>query len=258
MSPVHLWINFFLERPLYEEGQLSALQALLYRHLPTWCSRLAAASDEDTDGIVVSSQTTLYQAVHEAAPPRKYGLADAVLTGSYDGLALFLDSSRKAFPPESNGFSVEIVDVISIEGKTASTWASEFFHDVPNSLPVRYGNARCAEEFDVKNLDTTGGGAHAIGVNLQQSLPGLYWLNFFGKPYLTLIGRERLLSAPAYKVETIDDGVLVALDSDPAAWRTPAYRNCEERTLDHLGRKYFFQRREPGAETIGADFLPAR
>jgi len=27
MSPVHLWINFFLERPLYEEGQLSALQA---------------------------------------------------------------------------------------------------------------------------------------------------------------------------------------------------------------------------------------
>jgi hypothetical protein len=255
---MHLWVNFFLERPLFEEGQLSALQTLLHRHLPTWCTRLVAARDEDSDGATVDSQRSLHQAVQEAAPQGKYGLGEAVLTGSYEGLALFLDSSRKAFPPESNGFSVEIVDITAVEGKQASTWAWEFFRDVPNSLAVRYGNARSAEEFERKNLDTTGGGARAIGVNLQESLPGLYWLNFLGRPYQTLIGKERLLSTPAYRVETIDGGTLIALDSAPAAWETPAYGNREERSLDHLGRKYFFQRRKPEAVTVGADFLPPR
>jgi hypothetical protein len=59
MTSVHLWLNFFLEQPLFEERQLSALQALLNVHLPTWSARLVAAKDEDTEGVAVNSLRTL-------------------------------------------------------------------------------------------------------------------------------------------------------------------------------------------------------
>jgi hypothetical protein len=37
-------------------------------------------------------------------------------------------------------------------------------------------------------------------------IPDVYWLTFFGPPYVKLFGRERLLSAPAYKVEELSYG----------------------------------------------------
>jgi hypothetical protein len=84
--------------------------------------------------------------------------------------------------------------------------------------------------------------------------PGLYWLNFFGAPYVDLMGRERLLTAPAYEVKPVDDGVLIALDSSANAWQTAAYRQREQAVIAHLGEKYFFSRHDPARQTVAPDF----
>jgi hypothetical protein len=56
----------------------------------------------------------------------------------------------------------------------------------------------------------------AVGLDFARYLPGVFAANFFGPPYVELIGRERLMAAPASQVASVDDGVLVALDDDPA------------------------------------------
>lgn len=38
-----------------------------------------------------------------------------------------------------------------------------------------------------------------------QRLAQVYWLNYFGQPYLEMFGRERVLNAPCYSVEAFDN-----------------------------------------------------
>jgi len=68
------------------------------------------------------------------------------------------------------------------------------------------------------------------------------------------MGQERLLSAPAYEVKSVDDGVLIALDSSADAWETVAYREREQAVIEHLGKQYFFSRHDPGRQTVAPDF----
>ncbi len=74
---------------------------------------------------------------------------------------------------------------------------------------------------------------------------------FFGRPYVEEIGRERLLSAPAYRVEAIGEaGVAIQLTEDPFdALRFEApFLEARERVKHHLGEDLFFR--------LGADGNP--
>jgi hypothetical protein len=95
---------------------------------------------------------------------------------------------------------------------------------------------------------------HAIGVFLEDSLPGLYWLNYFGPPYTKLFGKERLLSAPGFEVGEADGGVLVALDEVPMTWTGGEYRAREAAVIDHLGREFFFSKDTPERKTVAPEF----
>jgi hypothetical protein len=98
----------------------------------------------------------------------------------------------------------------------------------------------------------------AIGIDVSNALPGLYWLNFFGRPYRDLIGRERLLGAPAYATAELDDGILLCVDADARDWDTPVHGEIERRILEHLGPQYFFSRRHPRRKGVAPDFgIPA-
>lgn len=94
----------------------------------------------------------------------------------------------------------------------------------------------------------------AIGRDFGRFLPGVFWLNFFGHRYRQMIGDERLRSAPAEEVAVIDDGVLIAIAGDPAAWDTPEYAVCEQRIRSHLGAELFFSKAEPERLTVAPDW----
>ena len=111
-----------------------------------------------------------------------------------------------------------------------------------------------SDEYDAKNISHEGGGTEAVGVDVSRYLPGLYWLNFFGKPYCELIGLERLLDTPAHEVKGVDDGVLVRLSKDSREWEREDYREAERKVLNHIGRQYCFSKEEPNQKTVAPDF----
>jgi hypothetical protein len=251
---MHLWCAFYVSRPIFGEAQLDELQRVIEEILPHWSSGMSVAKDEDSkDRIAVGHDDRLHDCLHRVAPPKR-GLGSAVLFGAQRDLAFYLQHSEPALPPESNEIAIEIYRLPTVENQTASAWAREAFEAIAARLPIRYANAYADEEYYAKNMVDDETGVRAIGAKITHATPGLYWLNFFGRPYLDLIGRERLLSVPAYEVKPVDDGVLIALDSSADAWTTAAYQQREQAVIEHLGKQYFFSRHDPARQTVAPDF----
>jgi len=47
-----------------------------------------------------------------------------------------------------------------------------------------------------------------------ERLPGVYWANFFGRPYIDFFGREKLLATPCCEVREISDNLILLLTAD--------------------------------------------
>lgn len=47
-----------------------------------------------------------------------------------------------------------------------------------------------------------------------ERLPGIYWANFFGRPYIEFFGREKLLSTPCYDVREISRDLILLLTAE--------------------------------------------
>jgi len=89
--------------------------------------------------------------------------------------------------------------------------------------------------------DLTGGHVQwGFAPELRRGLPTLYWRNLLGRPYVDLIGRAALLSAPAFSVEERTWGIRLQLTSELPTDRTfDAFRSTRERVMDHVGRRFF-------------------
>jgi hypothetical protein len=250
---MHLWLDFYVGRPMFGAVQLDGLQSAINELLPQWSSTLRATEGEASPRVAtVDRQLRLYDAVHRvAAPKRGVGLVE--LAGAYEGVAFFLIHCEHALPAELNHLAIEVYEPI-VEGQPTCAWAREMFEALPRRLPIRHGNVRTREEYTAKNMIDDETGVRAIGPNLADGLKGLYWLNYFGPPYVELIGRERLLSAPAYEVKQVGDGILLALDESADAWQTLAYQRCERDVIEHVGKQFFFSRWEPDRELVAPDF----
>lgn len=250
-----LWIRAYLQQPVFHDRLMRALHQAIDEHLPQWSADLRVAKNPDAKNVAsVGRGGDLSQAIQQAAPPRR-GLGSAVLKGAYKGLIFYLDSCEETLPPELNYISVEVNRVMAVDDRAPPEWAKGFFEGIASLLPVRYGNVRLSEEFDAKNLIDDANGLRAVGVNLSVSLPGLYWLNYFGAPYVRLIGKDRLLSSPAYDAKRVGNGVLIALDVSPLNWQSAAYKEREAATISHIGRDYFFLKSEPTRQRVAPDFL---
>jgi hypothetical protein len=136
-----------------------------------------------------------------------------------------------------------------VEGVSAPVWTRRAFEKLCQGLSPVHGHAEFHEEYDAKNMVHDDGGTRAVGVNVRRHLPGLYWLNFFGRPYCELVGEERILGAPAEEARRVDAGVLVALDESPANWNSDSYKSVEDRVRSHLGEEFFFSKEQPDRDT---------
>jgi hypothetical protein len=67
--------------------------------------------------------------------------------------------------------------------------------------------------------------------------PELQWMNFFGKPYIDLFGKEKLLSAPAYRVESLGSNVIAIQTTDNVF--EPIPDTVREKIKRYLGENAF-------------------
>jgi hypothetical protein len=252
----HLDLKLYPELPVFQDGVLKTLHSLINQHLPQWSTELQVTEDDySRGGVKVGRDGDLSQGIQQAAPLRHgFGVGSAILKGAYKGLTIYLDHCNETLPPNLNYISVELYRLAAVEDHTPPEWAWSFFEALVSVLPVRYGRANLDAEFRAKNLIDDTEGLRAVGVKLDVALPGLYWLNHFGAPYLKLIGKDRLLSAPVYQAKGAGEGVLIALDASPLSWESTAYREREQQAIGHIGPQFFFSKGDPERRTVAPDF----
>lgn len=72
-----------------------------------------------------------------------------------------------------------------------------------------------------------------VPINLQVRHPELHWMAFFGKPYIELFGRDKLLNAPCYSTESIgSDIIALQMTESPFHAVTDEMRNAVKTFLD--------------------------
>jgi hypothetical protein len=117
-------------------------------------------------------------------------------------------------------------------------------------------------EFHDSNLHDDVDGVWALGRDVRLSLPGVFWLNFFGPAYAQLIGKERMLSVPDTKARTQNGNVILELYANPEDWSTSAGQGLHRSTIARLGGQFFFDKLRPERPTHATDFglapLPER
>jgi hypothetical protein len=138
-----------------------------------------------------------------------------------------------------------------IAGEDATNWARVVFREMVDATQPTYARAGAVAEFQAKNVVSDAQGTRAVGVDIARSLPGLYWLNYFGPRYGQVFGADRIHNVDAPVVEPVGDGVIVGLDEDPLRWNSEVYVETERRVESHLGPLAFHSRAEPNRKTIG-------
>jgi hypothetical protein len=272
MSPIKL--NFFFDRSLIAEDQMSVLQSALREVAPSWAAGLHAYErgkprveiDVARPGALFDAMKTeaLRRGPTHARLVRVYGpgpyerpSGSAELRGVGRSIVIVLKLDEWAYAPVSgawhfgNCVSLQVVSP-KVERTDAATWSRQAFELLCARLSPVWAKAHSSDEYESKNISREEGGA--IGIDVSRYLPGIYWLNFFGKPYCDLIGRENLLSSPADECKEIGGGALIRLAKDPSEWDSYAYRLTESRVLNHLGTRYFFDRHSSNEGTVAPAF----
>jgi hypothetical protein len=269
-----LQIRLHPSRSLLAKGVLTEVERILHHILPCWSrklrARLAVSSREWFDA---SKPGKLAGAIRNVIQPgrtykslvKRYGPGeyvrehgDVTLTGDYSGVYVFLSLDDWLFAPVQDrqlfGNDISIwVERKDVEGMPAAQWMAEAFAGLCESMDFMYGFAYCKGEYYSKNMNTSQG-YMAIGQDPSQYLPGLYWINFFGEPYVGLIGKKCLMTTPGSVIKETKNGVLVQFGNEPLSWRTREYKSAVEEALDHIGRRYFFDRRARNRKTVTPPF----
>lgn len=256
---------------------LDVLQSLLADLAPRWSSKLRLMrSPKDQQPINVGDSRALRSVVTAAAgergatyralverhgpPPHERLAGSAELRGAGPELVVVVSLDEMVVSPlgarKQLGNSVALqVRRPKIERRDADAWLFDTFESLCSALSPAWASAGHAAEYWTKVM-SDGPRVEAVGRDFGRFLPGMFWLNFFGRRYCELLGSERLASSPAARVVAVDDGVLIGLAADPLTWNTPDYAADEQKVRDHLGVELFFSKAEPERLTVVPDWDP--
>jgi hypothetical protein len=84
---------------------------------------------------------------------------------------------------------------------------------------------------------------YVVTLDLNKWLPDIYWTTVFGRPYVELFSRERLLSCPAYRVKELDNGSIVVQltpELKDIAAEEAAFERVRQDARNHLDTDAFF------------------
>ena len=211
---------------------------------------------------------TYQQLVAESPPkyPRRFG--DVLISGKARSthLSIKFDEYTPAHPIGdkwlwSNSIGGRI-GAERIDRTPRQQWVRQLAAVMGGHPSFLWGAAFDSDEFRSRNSYEGPDGMWALGRDVRRSLPGLYWLNLFGEPYVQLIGGNRFSTLDAAVVQKAARCVILEIYPLPADWTSEEGRDRHARTLRQLGPQFFYDRANPDLETIAPDFglspLPPR
>ena len=78
---------------------------------------------------------------------------------------------------------------------------------------------------------------------LKKCVPDIYWTTVFGRPYVELFSRERLLSCPAHRITELDSGAIVIQltpELKDVEAEEAAFERVRQDARSHLNNDAFF------------------
>lgn len=263
------------DRYLGADSELDTLQALLSDLASSWSSRLRVyKGPRDQRAIDITQAGALQSAVFTAAlergptyrslvqrygrPPYERALGSVELRGSGPELIVVVSIDELIVSPHggkktlNNNVSLQLRRA-TFEGRPGSVWLSQAFERLAAEMSPAWGASRHPDEYWAKVMSISPR-VEAVGRDFGKFLPGLFWLNFFGRRYCDIIGRERLRSVTAERVVDVDDGMLIEVVSDPFQWDSEPYAIREREARDWIGREFFFDRNLPDQSTSAPDW----
>ena len=141
----------------------------------------------------------------------------------------------------------------SVAGHDRAEFIGELFNELAGLPSLLWGGAFMNSEFRERNLHDDHDGVWAVGRDIRRSLPGLYWMNAFGSPYIETIGADRLRRGGATALPASSNLVIKLYDA-PEDWNTESARQNYRSILDRLGQEHFYDRDNPASDTVAPDF----
>jgi hypothetical protein len=135
-------------------------------------------------------------------------------------------------------------------GQDLAVRCAQVMHALLDNDLFEHGYCCSDDEYYSKNIDRTGGGIRAVGVNYAKYLPGFYWANYFGAFLRSIIGDEVLLNVPGCISERVGDGILVCNVPAPDEWSTSEYAATVRGAIDHISRQLFFEKDRESGTTL--------
>ncbi len=94
------------------------------------------------------------------------------------------------------------------------------------------------------------GKMYTPGLSMLDCLPGITWINIFGKPYVEMFKEENLLISPAYKSYKLEDGSYIIITSQAPFEDDCIMEEKNENLKKYLGVQHFCSRKYISANTI--------
>jgi hypothetical protein len=269
-----LGARFYYASALCRSTELDELQQILAKAAPTWASRVRTERWAGNAAIDLSKPGSLREIGCAAATRRgptyqelirEYGrgpferqMGGVGCRGHTRSLWLGLTVDDYLLAPRGNeqmwGNQVSLqVNTLRVEGANAVTWLERVFDEICLLTRPVYANGSVTEEWDAQNIDRRRG-VEAIGIDLSRHLPGLYWLNFLGFPYLPLVPALLRDGEEVAGIKDLAGGLKIRLSDDPAGWTSDTYQRVASQTRELLGKHLMFERDNPHAPTIAPNF----
>lgn len=123
--------------------------------------------------------------------------------------------------------------------------AAKYFEPVFGALTTRedYHRKHCSKggRADCPGVGT---GECLRGHRVCESIPGIYWITYFGPPVSDRTGEHRLRSVPLGRAEPLGKGYILTAYDSPALIGTDDALARERAIMRHLGERQFFRRNE--------------
>lgn len=244
--------------------ELDRIQAVLLTLAPRWCRALRVwKGPKDQVPIDVSDPGALTSSVLAAAgergdtyrslveqhgrPPLDRFFGSVELRGTGPELTVLISVDQMVVSPLGSARKLgnELVIQVrrpKVEGRPGQEWMRAAFDAFCAGLSPAWASAQHPDEYWAKVMSDEPP-IRAIGRDFGRSLPGVFWLNYFGRALTDVVGEERLQSAP--NSSSIDGGFVISVGDDPRGWDEPATAALEQAVRDHLGTELFFSKAQP-------------
>jgi hypothetical protein len=89
-----------------------------------------------------------------------------------------------------------------------------------------------------------------VGQDVGETLPGVYWVTYFGPWAVEKIGKDRFAELKADKAESIDGGYLVQAYKTASEAQSSLAREAETQIINQLGKQRFFNKASVNIEAL--------